>query len=113
MDVWACHLSLSRASRATSQEAFHRALGVIAEQADRFDLALEAQADVLSTLTGTHLLDNYRADLAPEYREDLPWWLDGSLEEVARRLTDHADRTLPGPKTWAEVRHQAGKNGPR
>jgi hypothetical protein len=53
---------------------------------DRFDDALAAQIEILSTLCGTNWLANQRADLAPELRDNLPWWLDGRLEEIVRRI---------------------------
>ena len=94
MDIWAIQVSAYRAYLADANPDLAGALDQLEGAADQFDEALEAQADILSTLTGTNLLKNWRASLAPEYRESLPWWLDGSLEEVARRLRQRADRTL-------------------
>jgi len=45
--------------------------------------------------------------LAPAFAEDLPWGLDGRLEDAAGRSDAEAVRTLPGAGVWAEVRRQA------
>ncbi len=50
------------------------------------DDALLRQNDFLSVAAGTELLANWRRLLVEPYRLSLPWWLDGSLEEIAERL---------------------------
>lgn len=109
MDLWAAEVALDRSLADTPGDTLEREVDRFDEAVGRFDLALEGQADLLSTITGTRLLDNWRAMLAEEYREDLPWWLDGTLEDAARRLAEYAERSLPGPRAWAEVRRQADR----
>ncbi len=112
MDAWAASLVLDEAYHdcAAEDAAQAREVGAALDRAyaalDRFDEALERQTEVLATITGTRLLDNWRALLAPAFAEDLPWWLDGSLEEAAGRSEAEAVRTLPGAALWAEVRRQ-------
>ncbi len=48
-----------------------------------FDELLQSESVILATVTGTRLLSNMRASLAPEYRDRLPWWLDGTLEDAS------------------------------
>src|SRR5262249_15170749 len=50
------------------------------------DDALLRHKDFLSVAAGTELLANWRRLLVEPYRLSLPWWLDGSLEEMAVRL---------------------------
>jgi hypothetical protein len=111
MDVWAASTAVDRSYLAAPTPMLGQVMDRFNEAVGRFDDALEAQSDVLSTLAGTRLLDNWRAMLAPKYREDLPWWLDGRLEEAARRVEAFAGRTLPGPQAWAEVRRLADGQG--
>jgi hypothetical protein len=111
MDTWAVQTAIDRAVLAAPADVGDPASGRLESLVDQFDRALEAQADILSTLTGTRLLENWRGMLAAVYRDNLPWWLDGRLEEVSRRLAEQADRTMPGPRAWTEVRRQADQEG--
>ncbi len=116
MEAWATGLALDEAQQDCAEEGDARAAALagaidrVQDALDSFDTALEAQAEVLATVTGTRLLDNWRALLAAPYKEDLPWWLDGRLEETARRSGAEAVRTLPGPTAWAEARRRAGRS---
>jgi hypothetical protein len=115
MDAWAACLVLDEAYHDCAAEGSPQlgdvgaALDRTHAALDRFDEALERQTDVLATITGTRLLDNWRALLAPAFAEDLPWWLDRRLEEAADRTNAEAVRTLPGAAVWAEVRRQASR----
>jgi hypothetical protein len=113
MEAWAAGITLDEALLDGAQEGDPRgpvlAAGIdrFHDALDRFDAALEEQFEVLATIAHTHLLENWRVLLAPVYREALPWWLDGRLEAVARRLRDEAVRTLPNSGAWAETRRRA------
>jgi hypothetical protein len=48
----------------------------------------------LSTLVGTALINNWRNHLVAPYNEYLPYWLDGTLEEVAKILEEETKKTL-------------------
>jgi hypothetical protein len=113
MDTWAASLALDEAYHDSTAEGSPEAPDVgaaldrVYTALDQFDRALERQTDVLATITGTRLLENWRALLAPPFAEDLPWWLDGQLEEAAQHNDAEAVRTLPGPGLWTEVRRQS------
>jgi hypothetical protein len=117
MEAWAIGIALDRAVLEGEQQGDARARTLAEaidrchEALDRFDEALEGQLEVLATIAHTHLLENWRALLAPAYRENLPWWLDGRLEEIATRLREEAVRTLPGPAAWSEARRRAAAAG--
>lgn len=46
----------------------------------------EEQVYLLSIATELPLLNNWRSMLVEPYREVLPWWLDGTLEEAANQV---------------------------
>lgn len=46
----------------------------------------DEQMRLLSVATELPLLDNWRKMLAQPFREHLPWWLDGALEEAATQV---------------------------
>jgi len=52
-----------------------------------FDEALQTPENLalLSTLVNLPLLENWRQSLAGDYKEVLPWWLDGTLERAAQQ----------------------------
>jgi len=50
---------------------------------------------LLSTLTGTELLENWRRNLVEPYASILPYWLDGTLEDAARYLEREFEATVP------------------
>ena len=103
MDLWAVALAVDEAALAAGGAALRAALDRSDEAADRFDRALEARVKILATVSGTRLLENWRDMLAAPYRDPLPWWLDGTLEAVARRTEEEAVRTMPGPGAWAAL----------
>lgn len=49
---------------------------------EALDDALQSQAELLCVAAATHALDNWRALLADKHKDVLPWWLDGSLEQI-------------------------------
>jgi ATP-dependent helicase HepA len=63
---------------------------------DRFDQVLRQNADYLALVAGTELLANWRSFLAADYRHTFPWWLDGSLEELLKRISEEFPGWLPG-----------------
>lgn len=98
MDSWAALLQLNdvleHCSNDGDRAALAAATGDLEAAIDRFDRALFARQDYLATLTGSHLLDNFRGMLAPEFRDQLPWWLDGRLEAKAAEIDADTDRLL-------------------
>ncbi|MBI2100876.1 MAG: hypothetical protein HYT47_02570 [Candidatus Vogelbacteria bacterium] len=89
MGSWAADVSIHEAYLACvsesnpQSESFGVALDALTERFDRFDEALRAKADWLAVAAETQLLENLRGLLKGEYRDLLPWWLDGTLERVA------------------------------
>jgi hypothetical protein len=71
-------------------EALHDAMEEALNRLEKFDglLTQEEFLSLLSVTAGSRLLDNWRGMLAPSYRDPPPWWLDGTLEEVARRTAE-------------------------
>lgn len=67
--------------------------------------------ELLSTITGTHLLDNWRMLLVEPYSLALPWWLDGTLEQTAARVEAEALATMPGPEEWRRLRRAYVQRG--
>jgi hypothetical protein len=113
MDAWAVGVALDEAylDAVAEDAAGANSLGAAIDRAsdalDRFDQALEGQTEVLATITGTNLLTGWRALLAPTFGEDLPWWLDGRLEEAAGRSDAEAARSMPGAGSWAALRQHS------
>jgi hypothetical protein len=118
MEAWAVGIALDEAQLDCAEEgdtragALAAAIDRVQDALDRFDADLEAQAEVLATITATRLLDNWRAMLAAPHKDNLPWWLDGRLEEVARHSQEESVRTLPGPGTWASPGRSRRALGP-
>lgn len=50
------------------------------------------QMQLLSAATERPLLDNWRKMLAGKYRKLPPWWLDGTLEQLAAGMGDQIDK---------------------
>ena len=44
--------------------------------------------EILSIVTSLPLFDNWRKMLVKPYCDELPWWLDGTLEKVAKKIGD-------------------------
>jgi hypothetical protein len=70
-----------------------------------FDEALQTPENLalLSTLVNLPLLENWRQSLAGDYKEVLPWWLDGTLEKVDQQITEYCRRTLPAGEVWRRM----------
>jgi hypothetical protein len=84
MDAWAAGVSIDDAFRVSGADFLGQAIDATRSAIDRFDDRLEAQTNALANVTGTRLLDNWRASLAPAVRKNTPWWLAGRIEEAAR-----------------------------
>jgi hypothetical protein len=77
-----------------------RSAPVVAALGD-FEGALRGrrESELLATVVGTRLFDNWRACLPEAVRQQFFWWID-ELEEIARRIDDEAARTMPGSSAW-------------
>lgn len=94
MDAWAAHVAISEAALWAT---VGRASGIsyLLEARERYQAKLRQLdelmqtpevIELLSTVTGTHVLENWRAQLVEPYSLSLPYWLDGTLEAVAKRV---------------------------
>ena len=105
MDAWAAALQFDDVMQHVADRSTRPALEAATEAfevaLERFDRSLAGHEESLSIITGTALLDELRDTLAPDYRDPLPWWLDGTLEAAADRIDteidDLIDETLPEP----------------
>src|SRR5439155_15541930 len=91
-------------------DALGTAIDRVQQARDVFDQKLMGQLDIFSTAAGMPLLDNWRGLLVSPFKEDSPWWLDGRLEEEARRSEEQAVRPLPGRGAWGEAWHRSGRS---
>ena len=71
---------------------------------EKLDAALRANAALLTVACETHLLDNLRASLTDELRQQMPWWLDGTLETLGQRQRETLTAVMPDEQSWATVR---------
>ncbi|MCS7305951.1 MAG: hypothetical protein NZ602_12700 [Thermoguttaceae bacterium] len=58
---------------------------------------------LLSTVVELPLLNNWREMLAEPYKSCPPWWLDGTLEAVDRKIEEVCRRTLPAGEDWRRL----------
>ena len=94
MEAWAAFVAIDEAyhdcklAREPVAAQFESALDRLLDALDRFDDVLQEPDNLalLSLLTGTQLLKNWKQLLAGHYREVFPWWLDGTLEAAERRI---------------------------
>lgn len=116
MDSWAAMIQLDdlveRAAGGPAAVKLEAAIDRFVSALDRFDRAIFARQEELGQLTVTHLLTNLRGMLAPEYRDRLPWWLDGRIEDDA--IDALVEKTLlvppgarPGPGSLDVARLRA------
>lgn len=109
MDAWAIWIALDESYRDwlesadNDDEAFVHTLEEIAVPIRQFDLALQGHIDLLSTIADLHLLDNWREEIASELQSCLPWWLDGSLEDVHEQHSRTLEQGLPDEDTWRQL----------
>lgn len=112
MMLWAVVVSLVDAAENQWTDPKEALLSERLEQClfllDDWDEQLQQNIGLLSIVAGLPLLDNLRNTLADEFRQQQPWWLDGSLEEEAARIERDAlsSAVLPrrsiGPR-WGDV----------
>lgn len=109
MDCWAVIEIVFEAALAAMddgdarEESLHECVARLGKEIAAYDEALQQGIDCLTLACGTDLLDTWRDALAPEYREVLPWWLDGTIERVANRLEEITEQTLPSATVWRRL----------
>jgi hypothetical protein len=114
MDAWAALVALYEAYEAgladgaAGVDDLDDDLNRVMDVLDEFDKDLARQTALLSLAASTPLLDNWRSWLAPEFLAEQPWWLDGRLEEAARRVEALASAACPSPEQLARLRRQRG-----
>jgi len=103
MDGWAATTELVAAAESDSPAASATAaLEAFEDALDRFDRRLASREDLLATLVGTGVLDEWRRQLVTEYGEPLPWWLDGRLESRAEAMVRRVDHLVGRSRAAAE-----------
>jgi len=102
MDAWAAHVAISEAALWAT---VGRASGIsyLLEAQERYEAKLRQLdelmqtpevIELLSTVTGTRVLENWRVQLVEPYSLSLLYWLDGTLEAVAKRVEEEVMNTL-------------------
>ena len=102
MDAWAAHVAVSEAAlwatvgRASGISYLLEAQERYQEKLRQLDELMQTPEvlELLSTVTGTHVLENWRAQLVEPYSLSLPYWLDGTLEAVAKRVEEEVMESL-------------------
>lgn len=100
MDLWAAWVAIEEA---LFDQPVGGVLDTLSERLIELDDALQSSQvlPLLATAAETELFDNWRAFLAPRYREAPPWWLDGTLERIARASYERMLAELPRPRVTA------------
>jgi hypothetical protein len=92
MEAWAAFVAVDEAyadclgERDPLAGRFAGQLDAVLDRLEAWDGLLQQHVVLLSVAADTQLLGNWRANLAGNFRQPLPWWLDGCLEEAARQL---------------------------
>ena len=114
MDAWAAQVAIDEAYMDTWDMPDEGAAGQLEsvavelnEALDAFDLELRARQDLLCIAAETPLLKNWRSLLHPAYGECLPWWLDGTLEAVAKQVEEKVIASQPSAEASRKVRDAA------
>ena len=110
MDAWAGQVAIDEAYMDTwdipDEEVsgqFESACARLNEAFDAFDEQLQERQDLLCVAAETPLLNNWRSLLHPAYGKCLPWWLDGTLEAVAKQIEESAPATQPSDVAWRKL----------
>jgi hypothetical protein len=82
-------------------------IGQIADIIMDLDDKMQKKADTLSLAASTHWLENQRLLLADEFRELMPWWLDGTLEKRAKAIELENKDPWLSQKIWEAIQKMA------
>lgn len=88
MDAWASFLAIDEAYQLDLEQGagglstFGEVLDSCLERLEIFHAGLREQSEHLALAAETELLENWRKMLADEFKQALPWWLNGTLEQV-------------------------------
>jgi hypothetical protein len=58
---------------------------------------------LLASIADLPVLQDWRAALAEEYRQPMPWWLSELLDQVAARDRQRCAQELPSPALWRQL----------
>jgi len=103
MDLWAAMVALGEASLSAlidedpGAEELSEELETLMKAIFDLDDVIKQREILLllSTLTETELLENWRRNLVEPYASTLPYWLDGTLEDAAQYLEREFEATVP------------------
>jgi len=108
MQAWACLVAIEETVLAipvSANPGLQDAVTRLLDALEAFDAAIYMQRQLLSVVATTYLLENWRNSLAPSHAEALPWWLDGTLEEIALAEQDETLALQPGEEVWNRLRN--------
>ncbi len=116
MDAWAAFIAISEAhedcvvSHDPAAEQFNCLFDGLLDTLDQFNRVLREPEilALLSTLVETPLLDQWRKMLDIPNGPYMPWWLDGTLEAVNRKIEALCEKHFNGIRTWVSELTQAG-----
>jgi CRISPR-associated endonuclease/helicase Cas3 len=109
MQAWGVYIAIDEAyqvsveDRSAEKDELGRALDEVLDRMAEFDRELQARTDLLARIARYPLLENWRGSLGADYREVLPWWLDGRLEEEAETVAKEAGGWLPRKVEFASA----------
>jgi len=89
MDLWAGYIAIEEGHEAVFDDDIPAAIALeplvdkLVHAIQDYDGVLMKVDKLFAAITHAELLNNWRNTLAPAYREQWPWWLDGRLEEIA------------------------------
>ena len=97
MNAWASFVAIDEASLAADRDRVPEAESLSQKVLDAvsrlqaIDIAMQRDIELFSYAAKTRLLENWRRQLSEEYQLCLPWWLDGTLENVTSSMEDLTD----------------------
>lgn len=104
MELWAIEEAVHRSYEAGL--ALAESVDAVDALITDYDVALRKQLDLLSTVVGTGLLEDWKTGLVARHTQALPWWLNGTLERAAERVKVRAEATMPSAESWRAMMRQ-------
>lgn len=105
IDAWA----VLEAVRQEIAETDRRLFFDVEELVDEFNFELFMVRSLLSSIADLPFLDNWRQLLNVQAMEEVPWFLDETLEIEAERIWEETMATLPPAEVYRELRRQVDR----
>lgn len=115
MDAWAALIAIEEACLVAITHASPHAQSLLdaeelaAARIEQFDDLLYQERSLLSAILDTNLIRNWRSAMNNLYRDNLPWWLDGTLERQATSAQHEAMRLIPCT-SFAAIMHDENQD---